>query len=126
MRSKRAPSPGIVELGEPPPGCGDFWATVHVKFAVPVLDVDDPLETPAQGYYRNFGVRCPPSRVPILLRQFVTDGRIEWEDTEWRMVEPSGMDRDLQAHFQPVVGEGFWYKSGRVLYADPDLEPEPS
>lgn len=126
MRSKRAPSRGRVELGPAPPGCGDFWATLHVKFTVSVVDVDDPMETPAQGYYRNFGVRCPPSRVASLLEQAVTDGVIDWADSTWHLVEPSSLARDLQAWFEPVVGEGLWYKGGRVLYADPDLEPRPS
>lgn len=122
----RPPSRETVGLGPPSPGCGDFWATLHVKFTVPVPDSDDPMEAPAQGYYRNFGVRCLPSRVAILLEQAVADGVIDWADSEWHLVEPSGLDRELRAYFNPVVGEGLWYKSGRVLYADPDLEPGPS
>ena len=76
-------------LPEPPAGHGDFWAVVHVKLAEPVYDVDNPAETPAQGYYRNFGVRAAPDRVPDILRDAVDDGRIVWDDTEWDLVDPA-------------------------------------
>ena len=117
---KRTPLP------EPPEGHGDFWATVHVKFPEPVYDVDDPAEAPAQGYYRNFGVRARPTNVPEVLAGAVEDGRIDWDDTEWRLVDPVSLERDIRKQIQPLSSEGIWYKGGRVLYADPDLEPEPS
>ena len=117
---KRTPLP------EPPPGYGDFWAIVHVKFAQPIHDVDDPAETPAQGYYRNFGVRATPDRIPDVLQGAVDDGRIVWVDTVWYLVDPASLERDIRKRIEPLASEGIWYRSGRILYADPDLEPEPS
>jgi len=109
-----------------PPGHGDFWATVHVKFHVPVPDVDDPGGAPAQGYYRTFGVRAMPKRVHDVLVQLIDDGAIDWSDTEWHLADSSKLDPVVQARITSVATEGIWYKSGRVLYADPDLEPRPS
>jgi hypothetical protein len=113
-------------LPEAPSGLGDFWVTVHVKFAVPLQDVDDPAGTPAQGYYRNFGVRCSPSEVPTLVEKAVSDGRIDWTDTKWFLVDPESLHRDVRKQISGVPADGIWYRSGRVLYADPDLEPQPS
>jgi hypothetical protein len=99
---------------------------VHVKFAVPLQDVDDPTETPAQGYYRNFGIRCPPSEVPTVLAGAVSDGGIVWSDTEWSLVDPETLHRDITKQISGISADGIWYRGGRVLYADPDLEPQPS
>ena len=62
------------ELPKALPGHGDFLATVHVKFPVPVPDEDDASALPAQGYYRTFGVRAKPHRVHELLAATVEDG----------------------------------------------------
>jgi len=115
-----------VLLPEPPAGHGDFWVVVHVKLAQPIHDVDDPAETPAQGYYRNFGVRATPDRIPDVLQGAVGDGRIVWDDTEWHPVDLASLERDIRKRIEPLASEGIWYRSGRILYADPDLEPEPS
>lgn len=109
-----------------PPGHGDFWATVHVKLRIPVPDQDDPAATPVQGYYRNFGIRAVPNRVHQVLAELVTDGVIDWSETEWSLVDPNTLKREIRSCIEPVAGEGVWYQSGHVYYADPDLEPLPS
>lgn len=113
-------------LAPAPPGLGDFWATVHVKLAAPVSDTSDPGATPTQGYYRSFGIRAAPDRVPAILQAAISDGAIEWNDTEWDLVEAGKLERAIRKQIEPIQGEGVWYKSGRVFYADPDLEPLPS
>jgi hypothetical protein len=104
-----------------PPGHGDFWATVHVKFTAPVQLHDSPAATPAQGYYRSFGIRARPNRVQVVISNAIKDGAIDWLDTEWCLVDPSGLGRGIRVNIQPVAGEGIWYMSGRAIYSDPDL-----
>lgn len=113
-------------LAPPPPGHGDFWATVHVKFTVPMPDQDDPAATPVQGYCRSFGVRALPTRVHLVVTEAVKDGIVDWEKTEWELVDPTTLEKAIKSRIVGVEGEGIWYESGRVLYADPDLEPQPS
>ena len=111
-----------------PPGLGDFWATAHVKLisSIPVENREDPTGTPVQGYWRNFGIRAAPKRVQAILAEAVTDGAIDWLETEWSLIDPDSLKREIRACFEPIAGEGIWYKSGRIYYADPDLEPLPS
>ena len=109
-----------------PPGLSDFWATVHVKLAIPIADENDPSATPTQGYYRNFGIRAAPDRVATVLRSSVADGTIDWDDTEFDLVVVETLERAVRKRIEPTEGEGIWYKSARVFYADPDLEPIPS
>jgi hypothetical protein len=118
----RRPSP----LPPPAGGQRDFWVTVHVRFSKPIYDVDDPLEPPVQGYYRNFGVRCAPGSLHALIEAAVDDGTVVWADTEWREVDPGSLDRGIRRRVVAVEGEGLWYSSGRILYADTDLEEEPN
>ena len=106
-------------------GLGDFWATVHVRFLVALPDADDPAASPARGYYRNFGIRAAPERVRAVLAGLVSDGVIDWSDTKWDLVDAEDLDRRVKSRSEAVEGEGIWYKSGRVLYADPDVEPLP-
>ena len=106
----------------PPSGLADFFATIHVKFPTPVVDPQFPDETPTQGYYQNFGVRAKPARVHLVLQDLISDGLIEWEDSEWELVDPNTFDKDFRDQIEPVVGEGVWYRGGQVFYADSDLE----
>ena len=76
------------------------------------LPIDDP-EAPtcvAIGYYRNFGVRAGADQVPLLLEQAVRDGRIDWDDTEWRAGWPLPCPRSEHAECaecqRAVIG--FW------------------
>jgi len=107
-------------------GMGDYLATVHVKFHDLVYDVDDPSETPAQGYYRTFGIRSSPTRVRDVLIAAVEDGVIDWSESEYHSVDPASLDRGILKHITPVSSEGIWYLSGRLIYADPELLPEPN
>lgn len=113
-------------LAPPPPGTSDFWVTVHVKFPVPIPDETDPGGTPTQGYYQNLGVRSSSERFQELVSASIAGGRIDWDDTRWDVVNPAELDRTIRKRIEPVESEGVWYRSGRILYADPDLEPPPS
>jgi hypothetical protein len=114
------------KLSAPPPGTDDWWATVHVKFHEPIYDVDNPSETPAQGYYLVLGVRSHPHRVQQVISREVQDGVVEWEESEWHPVDLHKLDRTTRARITPVIDEGVWFRSGKVLYADPDLVPKPN
>lgn len=113
-------------LGPPPPGTADFWCKVHVKFPVPIPDETDPAGTPIQGYYQNLGLRSSAERFHALISAAIADGRIDWDDTRWEIVNPAELDRTIRKRIVPVDSEGVWYRSGRILYADPDLESPPS
>ncbi len=107
-------------------GVEDFWATVHVKLNEPIYITDDPGRCPTQGYYRNFGVRADPSEVPDVLLRSVDDGQIDWSESEWHTTDVSRLNEAIRQFVKPVAGVGVWYRSGRIFYADPDLEPVPN
>ena len=109
-------------LGPPPQGHGDFWASVHVRFSAPLATLNDPTRNPIHGYYRNLGIRALPDRVRLAIAEVVDDGAIDWDDTEWNLVNPTELDRDVRSRIEPVAGAGIWYKSGRILYSDDDTE----
>ena len=102
---------------------GDFWATVHVKFFVPQDNVDGEDGTPFQGYYQHLGIRAKPERVQEVIGSAFPDGWIKWDETEWGLVDPAGLDKAIRSRIEPIAGEGIWYRSGRRIYSDPDLEP---
>jgi hypothetical protein len=104
----------------------DYLATVHVKLREPIYDVDDPQGTAAQGYYRVFGVRGTPQQIELILAREIDDGVIEWPDSEWHPINPESLEMEIRKRTKPVADEGIWYRSGRVLYADPGLEHQPS
>lgn len=110
----------------PPAGVLDYWATVHVRLHVPIQDIDDPEGTPIRGYYRVLGVRAEPNRIRDLLTSAVSDGAIDWRDSECRVVDPETLDQTIQRQVQPVAGEGVWYRSGHIFYADTDRDSLPN
>jgi hypothetical protein len=104
-------------LPKAPGGLGDFWATVHVVLFQPMPAGKDP-HVLVHGYHRSFGIRAVPSRVPELLAGVVSDGRIEWDETEWRSIDPATLARAIRKRIQLVAGEGLWYSSGRAYYPE--------
>jgi len=106
-REKRRVKPTL----EPAPqGLGDSWVTVHVKLTKPIPADDVPGATPVQGYYLNLGIRAAPGRVLLVVANAVSDGAIEWEGTEWNLVDPSSLDRSIRNRIEPVAHEGIWYR----------------
>ena len=116
--SKRTPP----QFPQAPRGVLDYWATMHVRLHSPIHDVEDPAGTPTQGYYQVFGLRAAPNRVRELLTSAVHDGAIDWRDSECRVVDPQMLDQAIRRQVQPVIAEGFWYRSGHMFYADSDLD----
>src|SRR3954447_20498680 len=88
-----------------PMGVLDYWATIHVRLHSPIHDVDDPTGIPTQGYYQVFGLRAAPHRVRELLMSAVSDGAIDWRDSECRVVDPETLDQTIQRKVRPVVDE---------------------
>jgi hypothetical protein len=91
-----------------------------------MYDVDDPQATPAQGYYRVLGVRASVNQIQQILIREIEDGIIQWPDSELQPINPDSLDNEIRKQIRPVVADGIWYRSGRIFYADEDLEPEPS
>jgi hypothetical protein len=50
------------------------------------------------------------------LERLITDGTIEWSDTEFNEVDPSTIDRELRNCFSPPDAEGIWYRSSRIFF----------
>jgi hypothetical protein len=83
--------------------------------AEPAVDPARP-ERRLRGYYVNYGIRTAAERVRDLLFRTIEDGKIDWEDTEWSLVDPSTLDRTVRKEIKPVPAEGIWYVSGRTYY----------
>jgi hypothetical protein len=105
-----------------PLGVLDYWATIHVRLHSPIHDIDDPTGTPIQGYYQALGLRAAPNRVRELVTAAVSDGAIDWRDSDCRVVDPETLDQTIRRQVRPVVVEGIWYRSGHIFYADSDLD----
>ena len=55
-------------------------------------------------------------RVRALLESHVTDGRIDWYDSEVGPVDLARLDSEIRAQVVPISGEGVWYESGRSFH----------
>ena len=92
----------------------NHWALVHVVLTKP-LPIEGEAGT-ATGYYRNFGISCGSGRVRALLESHVTDGRIDWYDSEVGPVDPARLDPEIRAQVVQISDEGVWYESGRSFH----------
>lgn len=111
------------KLAAPAPGFGDFWVTVHVRLATPIVVENDPAQGPALGFYRKVGIRALPGRLEAVLTAATPEGTIEWTDTTWTQVDPNSLEKAIRDRIEPLTGEGVWYKSGRILYSNQDQQP---
>jgi hypothetical protein len=104
-------------------GQGDFMAQVHVRLLVPLADPDESIARELHGYYLNLGIRSAPHRVELVVAQAIDDdGVIDWNDTEWNLVDISTLSATIRSRIKPVTSEGVWYASGRIFYSDSDDE----
>jgi len=106
-------------------GMDDFWLVLHVRLREPRIvegDEDDPEPRPIVGFYRTFGIRCSPERVPALVEQAAaSEGEILWDGTDWHPVDPATLDPAIRKRIQPVSNEGIWYTGGRIFYPAEEL-----
>lgn len=112
----------FLQFPRAPAGVRDYWATVHVRLANPIPDIDDPTGAPVQGYYQVLGLRAEPNCVRELLTKAIPDGAIDWRDSEYRVVDPETLDQTVQRQIRPVLTEGIWYRSGHMFYADSEVQ----
>jgi len=109
----------------PPAGVFDYWAIVHVELHQPISS-SPPGESPAVGYYRNIGFRCTPDRIHQVLIAAISDGTLDWPDTEVSETDPAMLDRDIRARIFPVAEEGTWYLSGKAFHGHDGAEEPPN
>jgi hypothetical protein len=72
------------------------------------------------GYFRNFGIRIPGAQPKAFLERLITDGTIEWDDTEFNEVDPSSLDRELRSCVTAPDADGIWYRGGRLYFPEDD------
>ena len=104
-------------LPKPAAGVQDFMVVVHVKLHEPIYAVDNP---------ESFCVRANPLAVREIILRLISDGEIDWSDSEWHAADVTTLDPVIQRMVTPITDDGVWYRSGGAIYPgdsdDPDLE----
>ena len=93
----------------------DVWIRVCVQLSEPLASEDG--RPPAVGYYRNLGVRIPGPQAKAFLERLITDGAVDWNDTEVEEIEPASLDSDIRKLVTLPDDNGVWYRSGRMYFA---------
>lgn len=96
----------------------DVWVRVCVRLSLPLPGADG--GAPAVGYYRNLGIRIPGPQPKAFLERLVTDGAVDWRDTEVTEIEPASLGRDVRAAISAPDADGVWYRSGRMYFPEDD------
>lgn len=94
-----------------------FFYVLKVVLNEPILSADPrpKTEEPLVGYYRRIGVAAEDHATAVrLLKEVVTDGEIDWEDSVSLPIEK--LDKDIAAHYPKSKGKDCWYMSGRVFF----------
>ena len=96
------------------PALQDHWAVIHVV-VLESLPIKGEADT-AIGYYQSLGVACTPGSLRALIEDHVSDGTVDWADSEVETVDPTHLDKEIREQIVPVSGEGIWYQSGRSFH----------
>ena len=91
----------------------DYWARILVSLADPLLTEDDEVVV---GYMRLFGLHAGEQNVRGIISKEITDGAIEWSESEWYRIDRATLDETIKRRSVELAGEGVWYRSGRILY----------
>jgi len=94
----------------------DVWVTVCVRLTEPLHNVDTPTDPPVAGYFRNFGIRILGPQPKRYLEQLISDGHIDWNETEFREIDPASLERDIRKGIAAPDANGIWYSSGRMYF----------
>lgn len=95
----------------------DVWVQLCVLLSQPRLS-PEASGRPVIGYFRNFGIRVPGPQPKAFLESLITDGSIEWEDTEVNEVDPMSLDEEVLACVTVPDALGVWYRSGRIYFSE--------
>jgi len=99
----------------------DYWATVKVGLPCPIPFSEQPDQPPEPnappvvGYFRNFGLRARGDARGMLER-VVTDGLIDWSESELAEVDPGDLDRGLKKLIKLPDEMGVWYMSSKIFF----------
>jgi len=94
----------------------DVWVTVCVRLTEPLHNVGEPNEQAAVGYFRNLGIRLPGPQPKRYLEQLIPDGSIDWNETEFREIDPASLDQDVRKQIVAPDARGIWYSGGRIYF----------
>ena len=90
----------------------DYRARIRVSLTEPLIADDEVVV----GYMRLFGLRASEQNVRAVISREITDGVVEWAESEWYRVDRATLDETIQQRSVEIIGEGVWYRSGRILY----------
>jgi hypothetical protein len=96
----------------------DVWATVCVHLKEPLHVVGAPNDPPAIGYVRIFGIRMPGPQPKQFLENLISDGVVNWDETEFYEIDPNSLDRATRKQIVSPDEKGIWYKSGRIYFPE--------
>lgn len=102
----------------------DHWVTVDVRLHTP-LSIEGGGK-PAVGYLRILGLRCTPLRLRSFVEEFVSDGTVVWQKTEWHEIDLNRLSRSLRREIDVRQDECAWHLSGRIFFPDGDAASEAS
>ncbi len=99
-----------------------FMVVTSIRFSAPVRDSDGKL---LSGAFQNVGVLAlAQSEVRGIVAAAISDGVIDWDDSEIRMMDDKELqDRDFAPFAQGARQGAVWYMSGRCFYTDHDDQP---
>jgi hypothetical protein len=96
----------------------DVWVTVCVRLNEPLHGVGESTDPPAVGYIRNFGIRLLGPQPKPYLEHLISDGTIDWDETEFNEIDPHSLDRATRKQIVSPSAKGIWYKSGRIYFPE--------
>lgn len=90
----------------------DHWARIRVSLTEPLIADGEVIV----GYMRLFGLRATEQNVRAVIATEITDGVVDWSESEWYPVDRTTLDETIQQRSVEIAGEGVWYRSGRILF----------
>jgi hypothetical protein len=103
-------------LAEPKTGERDILATVCIHLNTPLPSNERPNGLPMVGYFCNISFRIAEGDPRIVLESVVSDGKINWDDTEVHEVTVFDLARDIRKQIQAPDSNGVWYRGGRMFF----------
>lgn len=96
----------------------DVWVTVCVLLKEPLQGIGECAHAPTVGYFRNFGIRLLGPQPKEFLERLISDGKIDWGESDFNEIDPISLDRDIRKQIVPPDENGIWYKSGQMYFQD--------
>ena len=91
-----------------------FFVGVRVVLDEP-FSADGDSARKIAGYYINLGVNaCDLEEATLLVEDHITDGTIDWADSEWRAIDD--LHAEIREKAENARDAGIWYQSGRMFF----------